>query len=163
MSSLRFQEEGETSVKHSILILIVLSSLLLTGCAKTSTHVARTGPPLNDVEFAKEVFRLMAEGDETVMDMVDWEHLKMLGIDVGAMYPKSGDEARDRFARGFLKGYSNSFKSKGGSADNVSNWREQSRDASNTIVTADNAGGQHLAMTVTHIDGQQKVSTLELK
>jgi hypothetical protein len=133
------------------------------GCAKTSKPVARTGPPLNDVEFAKEVFRLMGEGDETVTEMVDWEHLKMLGIDVGAMYPKSGDEARDRFVKGFLKGYSNSFKGKGGTAESVSNWREQSRDATNTVVAADNAGGQHLLMTVTHIEGQQKVSTLALE
>jgi len=124
----------------------------------------RVGPPLNDVEFAKEAFRLLAEGDEAVVPMVDWEHLKMLGIDVGAMYLKSSDDAsRDRFLIGFIKGYSKSFKEKGGSVNNASNWREQSRDASNTVVVADGPGGKPLSMTVAHIDGQQKVTSLELK
>ena len=145
---------------------MVLCGLLLSGCAKGSTAPAfYTGPPLNDTEFAKEVFRLLAEGDDRVTAMIDWENLNLLGVDVGAMYKGISDtgEARPRFIKGFINGYSKSFKSKGGSVENASNWREQSRDAANTIVAADNQAGQAMLMTVTHIDGHQKVSRMELK
>jgi hypothetical protein len=151
-------------VKKSIPVLIVLCGLLLSGCAKSSQPAVYTGPPLNDVEFAKKVFEFLADGDETVKGMLDWEHLKMLGIDVGALYTKtSGDAARDKETSDFIRSYSNSFKQRGGSVGNFSNWREQSRDATNTVVVADVPTGQHISMTVTHINGQQKVSTMEIK
>jgi hypothetical protein len=153
-------------VKQSILILMVLCGLLLGGCSKSSNPPAvYNGPPLNDTEFAKEVFRLLAEGDDGVTAMIDWEHLSLLGVDVGAMYKNisSEGEARPRFIKGFINGYSRSFKEKGGKVENASNWREQSRDATNTVVAADNQAGQAMLMTVTHIDGHQKVSKMELK
>jgi hypothetical protein len=152
-------------MRKSILFLIAFCCLLLSGCAKSSNvATVYTGPPLNDTEYAKKVFQLLADGDEAVKVMIDWEHLKMLGVDIGALYTKtSGDEARDKEVTEFIRGYSKSFKSKGATADSVSNWHEQSRDASNTVVAADNSRGQQLLMTVTHINGQQKVSVLELK
>jgi hypothetical protein len=100
-------------VKQSTLIVIVLCGLLLGGCAKSSSkQVVRTGPPKNDIEFAKETFQLLEEGDEAAAEMLDWEHLKLAGMaDVGAMYQKiEGEEARARFRKGFLNGYSNAFK-----------------------------------------------------
>lgn len=145
---------------------MVLCGLLLGGCAKSSTPPAvYTGPPLNDIEFAKEVFRLLAEGDDGVIAMIDWEHLNLLGVDVGQMYKgiSSEGEARPRFLKGFINGYSRSFKEKGGKVENASNWREQSRDATNTVVAADNQAGQAMWITVTHIDGHQKVSKMALQ
>lgn len=152
-------------MRKLIPVLIVLCGLLLSGCSKSSSkQYVYTGPQLNDIEYAKKVFQLLAEGDESVKAMIDWEHLKMMNIDVGAMYTKtSGDDARDKNVSDFIKGYSTSFKKSGGSIDNLSNWREQSRDAANTVVAADGQMGQHILITVAHPNGQQKVSTLELK
>lgn len=151
-------------MKQSILLLIILCGLLFSGC-KSSKHVARTGPPKSDVEFAKEVFQLLADGDEAVDEMLDWEHLNLIGVvDVGARYREiNGDDARDGFREAFIKGYSKSFKTSGGRVENASNWREQSRDSSSTVVAADNPNGQVMLMIVAHIDGQQKVSSFELK
>jgi hypothetical protein len=145
---------------------MVLCGLLLGGCAKSSAPPAvYTGPPLNDTEFAKEVFRRLAAGDQEVTAMIDWENLNMLGVDVGAMYRGISAEgsARSKFIQSFLNGYSKSFKEKGGNIENSSNWREQSRDATNTVIAADGLTKQVLLMTVTHKDGHQKVSKIELK
>lgn len=151
-------------MKKSILGLIVLCGLLLSGCAKSSNQAVYTGPPLNDIEFAKKTFQLLGDGDEMAKSMIDWEHLKMMGIDVGAMYTKtSGDAARNKETSEFIRGYSNSFKKSGGNVEALTNWREQSRDATNTVVAADVPMGRLLLITVTHINGQQKVSTVELK
>jgi hypothetical protein len=143
----------------------MLCGLLFSGCKSSSKQIARTGPPKNDVEFTREVFQLLAEGDEAAAEMLDWEHLTLNGVlDAGAAYRQINDDAgRDRFRKAFIKGYADSFKNSGGKVENVSNWREQSRDSSNTVVVADGASGKLLLMTVTHIDGQQKVSTFDLK
>ena len=151
-------------MKKSILVLTVLCGLLLSGCSKSSQQANYMGPPLNDVEYAREFFRLMAEGDDSVKAMIDWENLKMMNVDVGAMYRStSGEAARNKETTNFIRGYSNSFKKSGGKVELLSNWREQSRDGNNTIVAADGQVGQRLLITVSHINGQQKVSTVELK
>jgi hypothetical protein len=144
----------------------MLCGLLFSGCKSSSKHVARAGgPPKNDVEFAKEVFQLLAEGDEAVEEMLDWEHMKVNGIlDVGAGYRNITEEdERDSFRKAFIKGYANNFNKSGGRVENLSNWREQSRDSSNTVVAAEGMNRKLVLFTVTHINGQQKVSTFELK
>jgi PBP1b-binding outer membrane lipoprotein LpoB len=131
-----------SKVKKSIVGLIVLCGLLLSGCAKSSKQMTYTGPPLNDIEYAKKVFQLLGDGDESVKSMIDWEHLKMMGIDIGTMYTNtSGEDARDKNLSDFIRGYSTSFKRSGGKFENLSNWREQSRDATNTVVAADSQMG----------------------
>jgi hypothetical protein len=153
------------NVQKSLLISIALCGLLLGGCSKPAQQSVRSGAPKNDIEFAKEAFGLLVEGDQAVAGLIDWEHLKMLGIDVGSMYRGLPDKTgeRDRFTTGFINGFSSSFKKSGGKMENTFNWREQSRDSSGTIVAADGPGGKVLLITVARIDGQQKVSTLELK
>lgn len=150
-------------MKQLSLILIVLCGLLLTGCnfKKKTTH---TGAPKNDADFAKEAFQLLADGDEAVADMLDWEHLSLINIDAGALYSKISDEkAREEFRKSFIESYSSSFKRSGGSPAVLSNWHEQSRNGSETVVAADGPNGKVLLMTVAHIDGEQKISKLELQ
>ncbi len=142
------------------------STTTSTGGRTSSTRPSSvyTGPPLNDIEYAKKVFQLLGDGDESVKAMIDWEHLKMMGVDVGAMYRNtSGDAAREIETSSFIRGYSSSFKKSGGSVANLTNWREQSRDATNTVVATNTPAGQLVLITVTHSNGQQKVSTIELK
>jgi hypothetical protein len=151
-------------VKQSILIFILLGGLLLMGCSKFSKKSVSSGPQKSDPEFAKDVFNRLATGDAAVADMLDWEHLTMTGIDAGALYRGIKDEsARETFRKSFIDGYANSFKRTGGSPAVLLNWREQSKDGTNTTVAADGPNGKVLIMTVAHIDGEQKVSSLDIK
>jgi hypothetical protein len=151
-------------VKQSILIFILFGGLMLTGCKAFSKKTTQSGAQKTDPEFAKEVFNLLAQGDNAAADMIDWEHLSMTGIDAGALYRVIKDEsARENFRKSFIDGYSNSFKKTGGSPAVLTNWREQSKDGTNTMVAADGPNGKVLMMTVAHIDGQQKVSSLDIK
>ncbi len=133
------------------------------GC-KGGQKPARTGPAKSDVDFARDVFKMMADGDLAAADMIDWEHLNVAGMDAGASYRAlSGDAGRENFRKSFINGYSTSFKSSGGNADAVTNWREQSKEGDKTIVAATGPNPGTLLITVTHTDGLQYVSALELK
>lgn len=147
----------------SIFVIIFCCAFAFVNC-KSNKKPARTGPVRSDVDFAREVFKLMAEGDIAAAEMIDWEQLNVAGVDAGATYRVLGsDAAKENFRKSFLKGYSTSFKNSGGNADNVTNWREQSKDASKTIVAASGPNEGMLLITVTHTDGQQYVSALEIK
>ena len=152
-------------MRKSILILLCVCGLLFTGCkgTKPSTRTAG-GPPVSDVDFAKQTLQLLIDGSDDAADMIDWENFKTMGLDVGEQYKKAdSDSARDNFRKSFIKGFSNSFKSSGGNASMVTNWREQSKEASTTVVAADGPNRKSLLLTVTHPDGQQKVSALDAK
>lgn len=136
------------------------------GCKgkQQSQNARSSGPPKPDVDFAKEAFKLLAEGDVAAADMIDWENLNVAGMDAGASYrPLASDTAREGFRNSFIKGYSNSFKASGGSADTLTKWRELSKDSSGTVVAADAPNGNSILITVSHKDNLQKVSVLALK
>lgn len=150
-------------MKQLTLMLIVICGFMLVGC-KLNKKSARTGPPKSDVDFAKEAFRLMAEGDAAASDVIDWEHLSVAGVDAGATYrAMSNETARENFRQSFLRSYSSSFKASGGSVDAATNWREESKDSSKTVVIADGTNGKKLLITVVRADGEQKVSAIDLK
>lgn len=150
-------------MRKSILILLCICGLFI-GCKETKQSTRASGPPVSDVDFAKQTLQLLIDGSDDAADMIDWENFKTMGLDVGEQYKKAdSDSARDNFRKSFIKGFSNSFKSSGGNASMVTNWREQSKEASTTVVAADGPNRKSLLLTVTHPDGQQKVSALDAK
>ena len=152
-------------MRKSILILLCICGLLFTGCNKgTKQSTTAGGPPKSDVDFAKETLQLLADGSDEAADRIDWENFKTMGLDVGEQYKKADSESvRDNFRKSFIRGFSNSFKSSGGNISTATGWREQSKDASSTVVALDAPNGKTLLITVTHPDGQQKVSALDAK
>jgi hypothetical protein len=146
-------------------ILIFICAFLVIGCkGKQSGARTNSGPPKSDVDFAKDTFKLLADGDLAAAEMIDWEHLNVAGMDAGASYRALSNEAgRKGFHESFIRSYSSSFKSSGGNAGALSKWREQSKDASQTVVAADAPNGNSILITVSHPEGQQKVSVLALK
>lgn len=150
-------------MKQLTLMLIVICGFMLVGC-KLNKKSPRTGPQKSDVDFAKEAFRLMAEGDAAAADVIDWEHLSVAGVDAGTTYrAMSNETSRENFRQSFLRSYSSSFKASGGSVDAAINWREESKDSAKTVVLADGTSGKKLLITVVHVDGDQKVSAIDLK
>ena len=152
--------------KSFLMLIVIYSALLFTGCNKpTATpHARPAGPPKSDIDFARQVFQMMADGDINVTDMLDWENLKIAGMDIGAQYKNvSSDSTRETFQESFLRGYSKSFQSSGGNVSAMTNWREQSKDASGTVVASNLPNGQTILFTVTSKNGLQYVSTIDIK
>ena len=149
-------------MRHALSVLLVICAFCFVGCK--GKKPVRTGPPKTDVEFARDVFQRMSQGDISAGELIDFDHLSIAGIDISGQYRNlTTDSSRENFRSSFIKGYSNSFKSSGGNIDALTNWREQSKDAGQTIVAADAPNGNTILITVSHADGQQKVSVLALK
>lgn len=116
--------------------------------------------PSNEVEVARETFRLLAEGDARVAEMIDWDNFVSLGDNLGAEYRKADDAERAEARDEYVKGFSSSFKEAGGAFDKIENWREASREPTRTVVAADMPTGARLLVTVTPVGGRPKVTAL---
>jgi hypothetical protein len=148
-------------MRHALSVLLVICAFCFVGCK--GKKPVRTGPPKTDVEFARDVFQRMSQGDISAGELIDFDHLSIAGIDISGQYRNlTTDSSRENFRSSFIKGYSNSFKSSGGNIDALTNWREQSKDAGKTVVAADSPKKKMILITVTRIDGEQYVSAIDL-
>lgn len=128
--------------------------------APGASPATRGGVGGGEVEFAREAFRRLANGDASAEEMFDWENLKWLGDDLGAEYKSTpGDAERAELRRGLIEDFSSDFKASGASVDNLTNWREESSggDGGRTTVAADGEGGAKLIFVVARAGGRQKI------
>jgi hypothetical protein len=148
-------------MRLALSVLLVICAFCFVGCK--GKKAVRTGPPKTDVEFARDVFQRMSQGDISAGDLIDFDHLSLAGIDVSGQYRQlTTDSSRENFRSSFIKGYSKSFQSSGGNSDALTNWREQSKNAGKTVVVADSPNKRMILITVTRVDGQQYVSAIDL-
>lgn len=137
-----------------LLLLTILLCPVLAGCSKDA--------PNGDLQFAQNAFPALAKGDANAESMIDFDNLRMAGMDVGKIYAGMPNETeKSAFRRSFITGFSSSFQGTGASADSFKNWRVQSADAAKTIVAVDGPKGG-ITLTVSHRDNQQRISGLEL-
>ncbi|HJR06746.1 MAG TPA: hypothetical protein VJ842_05780 [Pyrinomonadaceae bacterium] len=166
-----------------LLFLLVAVCCLSAGCAarnrgdgSSNTSGANAGangnnaaatatkPSKDDVAFAKDAVEGLLDGDTSVADAFDWENLKVPGADAGDAYKDlPDDENRVEFQKGFIEKFSQSFKASGASVNDLTNWREQSKDGETTIVAVDTVTGKTMRVFVVHSDGRQQVSELSIK
>ena len=91
-----------------------------------------------DVEFCRSVFRGLAHGRAAVQQHIDWEHLKAVGVDVGATYTGlPSDLERERYRQTFVLAFSRGFELTGARATNFVNWRVAERQPDTITVAAD--------------------------
>ena len=147
-----------------------LALMSVAGCGnKTSTgaangSVAAPAASLSDVEFAKTKFTAFTEGDTTVETAIDWNKFQTSGIKVGEIYAKMPDEAqKSAFRKSFITSFSNSFKSSGAKASDVSNWRVEKETPAQTTVLGTAATGKTISLNVSKNGGTQKITAIEVR
>jgi hypothetical protein len=93
------------------------------------------GSQKDDVSFCRDIFRGFVTGSQSLQGYVDWQHLKALGLDVGATYSKlPNQQEKDDYRREFYKNFSASFKRNNGAFSAFTNWRIYSQNSSGTII-----------------------------
>ena len=158
--------------------LLIVGCLVIVGCGarpsdNTGTTAAggndgrgsvggsSTQPVRGDDAFAREAVERLLDGDVSAEGAFDWENLKVPGADVGASYREMpDDENRRDFRKEFIEKFSESFKKSGASASDLKNWREQSKNADRSTIVADTPSGKTMVVSVSHANGQQKVSEI---
>ena len=94
--------------------------------------------PKNDLELCRDIFWGFVEGRQSLQNYIDWEHLRALGLDVGATYRKlPNPKEKEDYRREFYKNFSVSFKRNAGRFEAFTNWRIYEKAALGTIIAAD--------------------------
>lgn len=133
------------------------------GANSGNAGAAASKPAKDDVAFARDAVEGLLDGDASVADAFDWENLQVPGADAGAAYSEMpDDENRVEFQRGFIEKFSESFKASGASKDDLTKWRELSKEGETTIVAAETRTGKTMRVFVVRRDGRQLVSELSI-
>ena len=91
----------------------------------------------NHVEFSRRVFQGLVEGKPGVDRDIEWQHLKALGVDVGAAYVKlPNDQERLQYRKAFIQQCSEGFRRVGGKPEAFVRWRTQGRTNDGRVVVA---------------------------
>jgi len=139
-------------MKKVSLILVAVSLMLLSGCAQME----------NDVQLTRRIFNDLCAGRQGVENLIDWQTLKAIDIDVGLTYSQLRNEKEKKdYRKSFIYNFSKSFKAAGGRTSNFFNWRIKTQDATGTIVAADTGGqGKVILFTITKMSGQRKLTAI---
>ncbi len=110
-------------------VLIILALIL-------AVYLYRQQP--NDIELCRGIFQGFVEGKQDMEKFVDWEHLKALGLDVGATYSKLANaKEKEAYRREFYKSFARGSRQAGGKFQAVTNWRIYQKGGLETVVSAD--------------------------
>ncbi len=91
-----------------------------------------------EVEFCHRVLGDLVHGRQAAQRSIDWEHLKAMGVDVGAAYALlPDDKARAKYRETFIKGFAEGFRRINGQMSAFAHWRIYKRETDSTIVATD--------------------------
>ncbi len=142
---------------------IAAFAVLAVGCNKSALSPAAGNSSLTDPDVAKKIFTQMAEGDLTVQGDIDWEGFKASGLDVGTQYMALKDDAnKSAFRTSFLQNYSKSFKDTGATAAMLTEWKSESSDSTQAVVSAKTNHGTGVRLTLVKKNGGRLLSGLDL-
>ena len=117
--------------KENIQILAFILIIILLG----AFFILSPGQEKGDVQLCHKIFLGLLTGRQSVEEFMDWDHLKVIGLDVGALYSKLPDQKqKSDFRREFFRSLSRSFQMAGGRPQAYTNWRIKEKDSSKTIV-----------------------------
>ena len=116
----------------------------------------------SELRVCRDVLRGLIDGSPSIGRSIDWEHLRALGVDVGATYRQLPNEReRAGYRQAFIEQFANGFRRASGVADGFRAWRVQRRADAAVVVAADyEAKHRTLLMSVSSARSQ-KVEKME--
>lgn len=77
-----------------------------------------------DADYCRKIFYGLIAGRQSVQSLIDWENLKVLGLDIGATYNKLPDEKeKANYRAAFIKSFPEGFKRGRGNKEVFTNWK----------------------------------------
>jgi len=128
------QKNAEKKAAVIIIVIVLLAGLLFYINSKTNIKDA-------DVDFTRRVFAGFIKGRQSVQDMVDWERLKGMGVDVGQTYSglPNGTERAD-YRRAFISTSALAYRQRRVGLSSFINWRLYGKKGDSVIVACDCKG-----------------------
>jgi hypothetical protein len=113
------------------------------------------------VAFARRAFDLLVQGDASVVEMIDFEHLKLDGKDFGAMLTQMAAAAGkdiEAVRKEMISGFSAQYRTAGEGP--LTRWRIHSQNDDGVTVAANTTKGPIIMFTVSERDGRQVITAL---
>lgn len=102
--------------------------LLLSGCLSF----------MNDVDFARAVFKGLVKGEQSIERYIAWEQLEAVGSKAGSTYSKiESDTQKANYRKGFIYNFSMAFQGAEGKLNSFSNWRVYAREPGKITIAVD--------------------------
>ena len=138
--------------KNLIFILGIITIFFICGCTQMET----------DVQLARRIFNGLCSGKQGVQNLIDWQTLKAMGVDVGQSYSNIvSEKERSDYRKVFFYNLSYAFRAAGGNVSKFSNWRVKGRGGDNTVVAADIPSGKALLLTLSNKGSARKLIAIE--
>lgn len=91
-----------------------------------------------DTSVCRDIFSGLVKGSYTVHNVIDWDNLKALGLDVGASYRQlNNPQEKANYQRAFINNFALGFKRSGGKSGAFINWRLYDKDDKKIVVASD--------------------------
>lgn len=120
--------------------------------------------PHSDVDFCRSVFTGLAKGRASAQHHIDWQHLKAMGIDVGASYTGFRSEFdRVKYKKWFIQGFADGFARTGAEVGFFTNWRVAKRDGTRTTIEVDYPRLGKTLLFVIQSNGKKLVEEIQWK
>jgi hypothetical protein len=113
------------------------------------------------VAFAKRAFDMLVTGDAAVVEMIDFENLKLDGKDFGPMLTQMAAAAGkdiESVRREMIAGFSAQYRTAGEGP--LTRWRIHSQNDDGVTVAANTTKGLIILFTVSERDGKQIITAL---
>mgnify|MGYP001580186415 FL=1 len=120
----------ETSPLKGVILFLAVIAILFLFKAK---H--------NELDTARAALTGLIQSNSSVQGLLNWEKLKAVGVDVGAVYRGfKTDKDRDNYKKYFIRGFSAGFKEVKGNYQEFGSWRVYEKTVQKTVVAADYRG-----------------------
>jgi len=128
------------------MISFVALSLILSGCNATSD---------DSLKVAQTIVKGLVNSDLSVSKYVSWGSLKMLSMDVGAIFNALPDDQRKDFKDSYISGFGKSFRATGSTYESFNNWQSKDSGSGTALVTV--SAGPNLLQIELKKDGSSYV------
>jgi hypothetical protein len=144
------KENTQLLVFILIVFLIVISIIFIFSSGKS------------EVRLCQQVFLGLLTGRQSVENFLDWENIKVIGLNVGKLYSSLPDEKQKAdYRKAFFKSLSVSFKKAGGRPELYTNWRIKGKNGSETIVAADYIDKAKTLLFTLVQNGRKKITLIQ--
>lgn len=125
------KENSRLKTRYAIVAILIAAGVFFI-------FIFMRQPQEQDIDFCRTVWVDLHKGDQRAVKYIDWEHLKLMGKDIGAHYALAQEQQKGKeYQQAFLKGTAFGFRRYAKATGVFRNWRIYYQDPEKTVIAVD--------------------------